>query len=341
MDLIKIEDVFDGHVHLRMGHLLQSVVNHTASHCSAALIMPNTDPPISTANDARQYRDTIKRAVEYQNQPFAPLMTIKVTDRTTPEMIRNAKKAGVSAGKTYPVSVTTGSQDGVSDFRKLFPVFSAMQANNMPLSMHGELPGSPWWTSEVDFLPILDMISRKFPELRIVMEHVSRTESVEFVKSRPNVWGTITAHHMYYTEKNVYARDRETIINPHRLCKPVCGNVEDKKALIAAAISGNRKFFYGSDSAPHWESNKLGEKPAFGIFAAPTALQIVVETFVNQGASDKLQGFLSDFGLGFYRAHLSENKVARFFRTEWKVPERYGNVVPLAAGRTLEWQIQN
>lgn len=226
------------------------------------------------------------------------LMTLYLNQAVTPEVIYEAKKAGIIGVKSYPQGVTTNSDAGVVSYEAFYPVFAAMEEVDMVLNLHGEKPPAPETTvlnAEEQFLPTLLDLHARFPKLRIVLEHCTTAAAVEAVKKcGPTVAATITSHHLWLTV-NDWAG------NPHCFCKPVAKNPSDRQALIDAATSGNPKFFLGTDSAPHPKQAKHGSKTAAGVFTQPYALQYVAEIFENAGKLDKLRGFACEFGREFYK----------------------------------------
>lgn len=299
--------------------------------------MPNTRPrAILTADDVTWYRHQLL-AVGEPN--FTPLMTIEIRDNTTPQMIHDAKSAGAIAGKVYPLGVTTNSDEGLRDFfsDNTLETFSAMQETGMLLLIHGELDtGHTLVTQrEQSFLPTLHKLASAFPNLKIVLEHVSSIKGIEAVKSLgPNVAATITAHHLCLTLNDVIGHG----VCPHNACAPMPKSYEDRAALIAAATSGDPKFFFGSDSAPHAITNKECARGALGLLTAPVVPSVLAEIFEANGALDKLQNFTSKFGAEFYNLPLNQQTIT-LIKQKWTVPQLYGNIVPFKAGETLNWQL--
>ncbi|MBU6389666.1 dihydroorotase, partial [Patescibacteria group bacterium] len=239
------------------------------------------------------------------------------------------------AGKLYPEGVTTNSEDGVNDIPALYPVFERMAKEEFILCLHGERPGVFSLDRETAFLPVLEEIATRFPNLKIVLEHVTTEAAVELVKKLPDtVAATITVHHLYLTLDDVIG-DK---IRPHHFCKPVAKRPEDRAALLAAATSGNPKFFLGTDSAPHAVETKECEAGCAGVYTAPVAIPLLAEIFERQNALDQLEGFTSFFGAEWYglppnAAHITLQK------QEWIVPDRCGTVVPFRAGKKLTWKV--
>lgn len=335
----------DFHVHLRRGEVLKTVLPFTARWFGRALIMPNTNPPILTAADAEMYHweiDDARQGTSDGNR-FDQLMSIQLTDTTTPGMIEASARNSpyVVAGKVYPKGVTTNSHNGVSDFGKLFPVFEAMEEARMLLLIHGQKPDAFCLDREAAFLDTLIMLAYKFPKLRIVMEHLSTKAAVKTVRDLPeNVAGTITAHHLQLTLHDLLSYDngQREGLNPHHYCQPIVQRPEDRDMLIQAAISGNPKFFFGSDTAPHLKGMKECDCGCAGVFTAPVILPVLAEVFEARGALDKLEDFVSVFGAQFYRLDLNKGTVT-LQKQSWTVPLEIGGIVPYHAGKTLPWSV--
>ena len=332
----------DFHCHLRRGGILKLVTGYTALQFKRALIMPNTDPPILTGQDALNYRSEVLSAVP-PCVNFEPLMTIQINDYTTPDMIKRAYQAEVVAGKAYPLGVTTNSRNGVTSFPKIYPVFEKMERVGMVLSIHGESPIHSLFCLDREkmFLHTLEDIVAAFPNLKIVLEHITTKEAVELIEYLPkNVAATITVHHLLLSLNDVVGGS----IEPHNFCKPVAKTPKDRAALWEAIKSGNPKFFYGGDSAPHLKEKKECAHGRAGVFNAPVALPLLVQLFEEHDALGKLEGFISVFGAIFYGLGL-EGKRIELVKEDWVVPNCYNNVqsdiviVPFLAGETLQWQV--
>lgn len=321
----------DFHLHLRQGALMKNLVKETAKFFSRVLVMPNTIPPIVSPDQIQDYHHDLIRAekdVEY-------LMTFKLLPDSLPRHIPDLQKAGAVAGKYYPQGVTTHAEDGISDLENMFPVFSLVQEENLVLSIHGELPGSPEMSAEKDFLPLLKKISQNFPRLRIVLEHVSSKEGIEAVKSLPaTVAATLTVHHALLNEEKI--RNPDGNVNPYFYCKPIVKTEKDRKAIMEAMISGNPKFFFGSDSAPHLKEKKTGDHPAAGIYSTPVALSLLAEIFEKNNCLDGLEAFTSHFGADFYQVPRNTKKITLRKET-WVVAEEQFGVVSLEAGKKMYW----
>ncbi len=337
MNELHIRKPDDFHCHLRDGEMLDVVLPITASQFARALVMPNLSPKILNLDDVRQYRERIVSRLN--NSSFQPLMSLYVNDHTTPEMIREAYDGGKGAiaGKVYPKNMTTGSDEGVSDFKLLYPVFETMQEVGMLLLLHGEDPtqGIFCLNREESFLKTLLILVADFPKLNIVFEHVSSAAAVCTIQELPqNVAATITVHHLLLTLDDVVGGGLE----PHHFCKPIAKTPQDRDALVSVALSGNPKFFFGSDSAPHPVQKKESVGGAAGVFTAPVALPLLAELFEKHEKLSMLENFISRFGAEFYRLPLATETVS-LQKKEWAVPLLYGNVRPFKAGAILPWSV--
>lgn len=339
---IALRRLDDMHCHFRTGPLLKEVLPFTVRYASRGIAMPNTRPrAILTGDDVVWYRDEIRNVLDkMSNQyPFEPLMTVEIRDSTTPQMIKEAYRAGAVAGKVYPLGVTTNSDEGLRDFdcEKISETFRAMQDINMLLLIHGELDRERTLATKREevFLPILLKLAEKFPNLKIVLEHISTRTAVECVrKLGKNVAATITVHHLCLTLNDVIGYG----IQPHHACMPIPKDFDDRDALIAAATSGDPKFFLGSDTAPHPREKKECAKGACGVYTAPVLPQVLVEVFESAGFLDRLENFTSRFGAEFYGLPLNDGTIL-LTKTEWVVPEQIESVVPFRAGTKLKWQL--
>jgi dihydroorotase len=336
MDSLTIRKPDDFHVHLRTGGLMRSVLPHTARHFRRALVMPNTDPPILVAEQALEYWAEI---MVQAPAAFEPLMTIKIVPGTTPGQIRDAKKRGVMAGKLYPDGVTTGSANGVRDFKALTRVFAIMEEVGLVLCLHGEDPGEDVFCldREERFLETLLWILQEFPNLKVVLEHLSTSASANFVKTYygGNLAATVTVHHLEITLDDVIG-DK---LRPHHFCKPVAKRPEDRERLIRAVTEpGQTKFFLGTDSAPHAREAKECDCGAAGVFTAPLAMPLLAEIFDGRGSLDLLEQFTSVNGANFYGLPLNEERIT-LVREPWIVPDNYDGVVPLRAGQEITWRV--
>ncbi|WP_038184277.1 dihydroorotase [Vibrio rhizosphaerae] len=331
----------DWHVHLRDGDVLPDTVRDISRYNGRALIMPNTVPPTTTPAMAQAYRQRIMDA-----QPrtgFTPLMSLYLTDNTTPEMIQQAKLSGVVAAKLYPAGATTNSDSGVTAINTIYPVLKAMQDAGLLLLIHGEVTHHDVdiFDREATFLrDVLAPIVRDFPELKIVVEHITTADAVQFVEQAgPNVAATITAHHLLYNRNHMLVGG----IKPHYYCLPILKRNTHQQALIQAATSGNPKFFLGTDSAPHTKANKENACGCAGSYTAHAAIELYAEVFEQAGKLDRLEGFASHHGPDFYGLPRNTDTIT-LVKTPWQVPEvmPFGNetVVPIRAGEMIAWQVK-
>ena len=326
---IRVPDDF--HLHLRQGALLRDCIGYSSRVFARGLVMPNIKPPVSTPEAVRSYSEEIRSA----SGEFTPLMTFKILPGMSPADIRALKEAGCIAGKLYPAGATTNAEDGVVSTDQIRKVLGAMEETGLVLSIHGEVPGDPILTREISYIPIIEQLSKDFSGLRIVFEHLSTKEAVKAVRDMPpRVGATITPHHLHLTLDDMIGGN----MNPHHFCKPVIKQSEDRKALVEAAVGGNPKFFFGSDSAPHPASAKLNGSALPGIFCAPVALPVLAEVFENTGSLDRLEDFTSRFGAEFYGLPLNSGKV-ELEKKSWTVPASCQGVVPMLAGSVLSWTV--
>ena len=331
----------DWHVHLRDGEVLTDTVRDISRYMGRAIIMPNLVPPATTTELALAYRERIMAAQPQGD--FTPLMVLYLTDNTTPEEIKKAKESGhIVAAKLYPAGATTNSDSGVTDIEKVFPALAAMQEVGMLLLVHGEVTDTAIdiFDREKIFLETkLSKVVENFPTLKIVLEHITTKDAVEFVNNAPdNVAATITAHHLLYNRNHMLAGG----IRPHYYCLPILKRNSHQQALIEAATSGSKKFFLGTDSAPHSKDKKEAACGCAGAYTAHAALELYAEAFEEAGALDKLEGFASHHGADFYGLPRNTDTVT-LTKSPWQVPESYqlgsGQVVPIKAGDTIDWQV--
>ena len=331
----------DWHVHLRDGPMLALTADCTARQFARAIVMPNLAPPVTTVAAAEAYRARILAALP-EGRDFTPLMTAYLTDEIDPDEIAAGFEKGVfTACKLYPAGATTNSAAGVTDVRKIRSVLERMQNIGMPLLVHGEVvsPEVDVFDREAVFLEtVLTPVLRDFPALRVVLEHITTDDSVQFVRSAgPQLAATITAHHLRIDRNALF----EGGLRPHAYCLPVAKRRRHRNSLRKAAISGDPKFFLGTDTAPHLKHDKESACGCAGIFSAPVALESYAQTFEEEGALDRFEAFASEFGPRFYGLSLNESTVA-LRREPRAVPESVGRgdlrVVPFHAGETLSWR---
>jgi dihydroorotase len=332
----------DWHLHLRDGAEMGSVLAETVRVFPRAIVMPNLRPPVIDTARAAAYRARVLEALP-RGVRFEPLMTLYLTDNTTAAEIARAKASGFVHGvKYYPAGATTNSDSGVTAIERIYPVLDAMQERDLPLLVHGEVttPGVDAFDRERVFLEtVLGDIVKRFPRLRVVVEHASTRDAVDFVLARgPRVAATITVHHLLYNRGALFAGG----FRPHFYCLPVLKREEHRQALLRAATSGNPKFFLGTDSAPHARADKESHCGHAGIYSAPAAIELYAEAFEQARALDKLEGFASFHGPAFYG--LPRNTGTITLRKEtWNVPGElpFGTrtVVPLRAGEEVAWRV--
>jgi len=328
---ISIRRPDDFHVHLRDGDIPSLVGPYTSDSFSRALVMPNTSSPILSAMDAETYRKKLREDVPL----LEPLMTIQLTSSTSPEMILEAQKVGVMAAKFYPLGVTTNSGNGSLQITDLRSQLSMMEEIGMILCLHGETPNVFCMDRERDFLQrSLMPLSKGFPKLKIVLEHLSTADAVGYVENLPdNVAATITAHHLVLTLDDVLGDKLKT----HHFCKPIAKHPRDREELRRAATSGNPKFFLGTDSAPHPINGKECAEGCAGVFTAPVAMEILAEEFEKADALQKLEAFTSEFGARFYGLPLNKEKLVLEKKLR-RVPGMVQrNFVPFMSGKELLW----
>jgi len=331
----------DWHVHLRDGDILKGVLPYTARQFARAIVMPNLSPPVIRAADGTAYRDRIMAALP-AGMDFTPLMTAYLTNGTDADDLAAGFTDGIfTAAKLYPAHATTNSAHGVTDIANIYGVLERMQAIDMPLLIHGEVTDHDVdiFDREAVFIErTLNKVVRDFPELRIVFEHITTAEAVDFVvASGPNIGATITPQHLHINRNAMFAGG----IRPHAYCLPVAKREKHRLALRKAAVSGNPKFFLGTDSAPHAVSAKESACGCAGIFNAPFAIESYALVFEEEGALEKLEGFASEFGPRFYRLPLNEGQIT-LTKTPVEVPlsvDANGTPVsPFHAGETIGWK---
>ncbi|MGN6281486.1 dihydroorotase [Frateuria sp.] len=334
----------DWHLHLRDGAMLAAVLPHTARCFARAIVMPNLKPPVTTVALARAYRERILAALPV-GMAFEPLMTLYLTEATTPEDIAEASSSGfVHAVKYYPAGATTNAASGVTDLRRCYPAFEAMQKHKLPLLMHGEVtdPTVDVFDREPVFVERhLTTLLRDFPALRMVLEHITTSEAAQFVREAPaHVGATITPQHLLMNRNAIFAGG----LRPHSYCLPVLKRESHRQALVAVATSGDPSFFLGTDSAPHPRHAKESSCGCAGIYSAHAAIELYAEAFDEADALDKLEAFASFHGPDFYG--LPRNSSTITLRKEpWVVPEEmdFGGTpgVPMRAGETIGWRLQS
>ena len=332
----------DWHLHLRDGALMQSVLPDTARQFARAIVMPNLRPPVTTTALALEYRQRILAALP-AGMKFEPLMTLYLTDNTSAEEIRKAKASGVvHAVKLYPAGATTNSDAGVTDIRNTYAALEEMQRCGMPLLVHGEVTDSniDIFDREAVFIErVMQPLLKDLPELRVVFEHITTLDAAQFVASAPaTLAATLTPQHLLYNRNALLAGG----IRPHYYCLPILKRETHRVALVKAATSGNKKFFLGTDSAPHAQHTKEAACGCAGCYTAHTALELYAEAFEAAGALDKLEAFASFYGADYYGLPRNTDTVT-LRRESWQVPDSIGfgehRLVPLRAGEAMQWKL--
>jgi dihydroorotase len=332
----------DWHLHLRDAGHMRAVLPDTARRFARAIVMPNLKPPVTTTDSVRDYRERILSALP-GGMKFEPLMTLYLTDNTTGDEIRRAKQSGMVYGvKYYPAGATTNSDSGVTELIQCEDALAAMEECGLPLLVHGEVTGvnvDSFDREKIFIDRVLIPALRKFSRLRVVFEHITTREAVRFVLGTPpRVAATITAHHLLLNRNALFAGG----IRPHHYCLPLFKREEDRQALMQAAVSGNPKFFLGTDSAPHARNTKEAACGCAGIYTAHAGIELYAEIFGAAHALDKLEGFASIFGPVFYGLPCNQDKITLVEET-WNVPTELSfhedPLVPFRAGGTVSWRI--
>ncbi len=333
MDLV-LNSPLDMHLHLRDGDMLKTVSPLSSYSFSGAIIMPNLVSPITTIKGLKEYKQRILSSIGIDT--FEPLMTLFFKKEYTYEFLKKTKKY-ISGIKLYPTGITTNSQGGVSSMgvEDLRMTLEAMSELCIPLLVHGETDGFVM-DREKEFGSIYIQLAKSFPKLKIIMEHITTKYSVDLLEKYENLYATITLHHLFITLDDVVGG----MLNPHLFCKPIAKRPEDKKALLKVALLAHPKVMFGSDSAPHLVSKKESCGCAAGVFTAPIALQALVGLFEEHGALENLQAFVSDNARVIY-GFTPVKKDIILQKIPFKIPNLYGNVVPMFAGDELSWSIKN
>lgn len=333
----------DMHIHLRDGKYLQTTVPHAAKQFARAIVMPNLKPPIVNVDMAIAYRERIIAEIP-ENLAFNPLMTLYLTDNTNPQELVRAKKSGVVyACKLYPAGSTTNSDLGVTSLEKIYPLFEMMEKIQLPLLIHGEVSNRDIdiFDREKSFVDNdLQPILKNFPDLPVVLEHITTKHAVDFLlQTDAKIAATITAHHLLINRNDMLAGG----IRPHHFCLPICKRKEDQQALITAAVSGNKKFFLGTDSAPHPQPDKESACGCAGIYTAHAAIELYAEVFEKSDASvQQFEAFCSFNGADFYGLPRNEQKIS-LVKKSWQSPEfiEYGEtrLIPFRSNATITWTL--
>jgi dihydroorotase len=334
----------DWHLHLRDSPYLESVVGDTARQFARAIVMPNLNPPVKTCRDALAYRKRILSALPAGHR-FQPLMTLYLTDNSDIDDIRKASTSEyIFAAKLYPAGATTNSDAGVTDIRQIYPLLDAMQEYQLPLLVHGEITGDEVdiFDREKRFIDThLDSMRTDFPELPIVFEHITTSDAVDYVESQnQKLAATITPHHLLINRNAMFNQG----IRPHYYCLPVAKREAHRQALLKAATSGLKKFFAGTDSAPHSRQAKETACGCAGIYSAFCAIELYAEAFELAGDFSNYEAFMSLNGPAFYQLPTNNTKIV-LQKSDWTVPDTlpFGQqtLIPFKAGKKLQWKILN
>lgn len=340
--LIELTTPDDWHLHLRDGSMLKTVVGHSAAQFARAMVMPNLIPPATHCQQLLDYRQRILAALP-ADSPFNPIMALYLTDALDEAEIQQAAEdPRIGAVKLYPAGATTNSAAGVGDLQTIYPILGWMEKHDLPLLVHGEVtdPDVDIFDREAVFIDRhLQPIIETFSDLRVVLEHVTTGDGVDFVSSaRAGVAATVTVHHLLLNRNDLLVGG----IRPHHYCLPVLKRETHRQALIDAVTSGNPRFFAGTDSAPHPQSEKESACGCAGIYTAHAALELYAEAFDNAAALDKLEGFMSHYGADFYRLPRNSEKV-QLQRQSKLVADGFGEghetVVPMRAGENCQWRL--
>jgi dihydroorotase len=332
----------DWHIHLRDGAVLANTVPDVARYFGRAICMPNLVPPVKTTEEARGYYQRILAARPAQSS-FEPLMVLYLTDHTDAAEIAKAKASGiVQAVKLYPAGATTNSHAGVTNLENVYPVLEKMAEHGVPLLVHGEVTHADidiFDREKVFIDTILAPLHQRFPTLKIVLEHITTDDAVQFVQAtNHNIAATITAHHLLFNRNHMLVGG----IRPHYYCLPILKRQSHQASLLAAATSGNPKFFLGTDSAPHAIGAKEAACGCAGSYTAHAAIELYAEAFEQMNALDKLEGFASFFGADFYGLARNSDTIT-LEKEQWSVPENYSLgqsvVVPIRAGSSIAWRV--
>jgi dihydroorotase len=344
---LKLIQPDDWHLHIRDGEVMKDVLADTARQFARAIIMPNLKPPVTTVDLANAYRSRIQEQLKALGiNSFTPLMTLYLTDNTSADEVRKAKVEGITALKLYPAGATTNSDAGVSDLKHCYGALEVMQSVGMPLLVHGEVTSSEIdiFDREAVFIDqVLEPLRKKFPELKIVFEHITTLQAAHYVRDaatagKNTIGATITPQHLLMNRNAIFAGG----IRPHNYCLPVLKREEHRIALLEAATSGNPRFFLGTDSAPHAKGAKETACGCAGCYSAFNALGLYAEAFESVGKLDKLEDFASCFGPDFYS--LPRNtKIITLVKQAQSIPNELPlgdtTIVPLRAGETIAWSL--
>jgi dihydroorotase len=337
----------DWHLHIRDGEVMKDVLADTARQFARAIIMPNLKPPVTTVDLAKAYQGRIQANLKALDiHTFTPLMTLYLTDNTSADEVRKAKDAGIAGFKLYPAGATTNSDAGVTDLKHCYAVLEAMQSVGMPLLVHGEVTSADIdiFDREAVFIDlVLEPLRKKFPDLKIVFEHITTKQAAHYVRDavtdgKNTIAATITPQHLLMNRNAIFSGG----IRPHNYCLPVLKREEHRVALLEAATSGNPRFFLGTDSAPHAKGAKEAACGCAGCYSAFNALGLYAEAFESVGKLDKLEGFASFFGPDFYSLPRNIKRITLAKQAQ-KIPAELplgdATIVPLRAGETIAWSL--
>ncbi|EAJ0360205.1 dihydroorotase [Campylobacter lari] len=327
-----LKNPLDMHLHLRDESMLELVAPFSAKDFKAGVIMPNLITPLTETNALKAYKERILKACK--NEDFTPLMTLFFKDYD--EKFLEKAKDELFAIKLYPAGITTNSDNGISSFdiEKLKPTLNAMSELDLPLLVHGETNDFVM-DREANFAKIYEKLAKNFPKLKIIMEHITTKVLCDLLKDYENLYATITLHHLMITLDDVVGGK----MDPHLFCKPIAKRYEDKDALCELAFSGYEKAMFGSDSAPHPLHTKECCGCAAGVFSAPVILPVLAELFEKHSNEANLQKFISDNACKIHNLEFEKDKIIALEKQEWQVPQKYGDVVPFMAGKTLNFKI--
>ena len=331
---LTLSSPLDMHLHLRDGKMLEIVAPLSAKEFAGALVMPNLVPPVTSKEMVQSYKERILQVCK--DDRFTPYMSLFFLPEYDYEFLQELKDT-ILAIKLYPAGITTNSEGGVDNFslEALAPTLEAMNELGIPLCVHGETNGFVM-DREAEFIPIYERIAKRFPELKIIMEHITTKEAVDALMRFENLYATLTLHHLYITLDDVAGG----LLRPHLFCKPIAKRPEDRMALRKVAFMAHEKVMFGSDSAPHPRDKKEAPGCAAGIFTAPVALSALAQIFEEAGVLENLQKFVSDNAQKIYNITPPKKEV-RLVKEPFEVPASYADVVPMFAGQELKWRVES
>jgi dihydroorotase len=334
MDKIVLNSPLDMHLHLRDGEMLKAIGKYSFSQFSGGLVMPNILPPVTTKEDLDGYKNRV--LAEIGDEPFKPYMSLFFKKEYKKEFLQSVKDE-ILVVKLYPSGATTNSEGGVVsiDLDEVGETLQAMEDLGIPLSIHGETLGDSF-EREAEFIPTFELIAKNFPKLKVMMEHISDHRTLEILDKYPNLFATVTLHHLTKTRDDLLGGS----LNPHLFCKPILKRDIDREAIQKAVFGGHPKIMFGSDSAPHRREAKENGNSSAGVFSAPILLEGLTTLFDNFGKLDLLQNFVSENAKRIYEIDPPKREII-LERKEKIVSKEYGGVVPLFAGETLNWSVIN